>query len=130
MNISIAPNHWFSFALTGLQADGVTPAPINGILKISDYVSAYVAVSGGVGVVVPKVTPPVGGSVIVEVTMDANDAASGTPLPEVSQAFEIFGPPLPGQVAFSAEFGTATDHTPIDTLHGTPDDPGAAVVLF
>jgi len=130
MNISIAPNHWFSFALTGLQADGVTPAPITGILKISDYVSAYVAVSGGVGVVVPKVVPAAGASVVVEVIMDANDAASGTPLPEVSQAFEIFGPPLPGQLAFSAQFGTAVDQTPIDTVHGTPSDPGSASVTF
>ena len=130
MNISIAPNHWFSFALTGLQADFVTPAPITGILKISDYVSAYVAVSGGVGVIVPKVTPAAGASVVVEVIMDANDAASGTPLPEVSQTFEIIGPPLPGQLAFSAVFGTAVDQTPIDTVHGTPADPGSASVTF
>ena len=130
MNIPILPNHWRNFPLNGFAADGITPAAITGILKVDDYTSAYVAVGSGLGAIVPKVVPAAGASVVVTVTMDANDAVSGTPLPEVSQTFEIFGPPLPGQVAFSAAFGAFADQTPIDTLHGTPTDPGSASVTF
>jgi hypothetical protein len=127
-NVSLQPNQWCNFPLQGFAQDGTTPEPIHGTLKVSDYTKAYVVISSGLGCVVPKVAAPQGGSFEVTITMDATDAATGTPLPEVDLTVEVFGAPAPSQVAFSAAFGTASIVTGIDSH--TPGDPGSDTVTF
>ena len=128
MNTSEQPNQWCNFPLLGFAADGLMPAAIHGTLKVSDYSKAYVTISSGLGCVVPKVAAPQGGSFEVTITMDATDAATGTPLPEVDLTVEVFGAPAPNQVAFSAAFGTVST---VDGINAqTPGDPGSDTVSF
>lgn len=97
---------------------------------VSDYTKAYVSYASGLGALVPKIEAPQGGSFTVSAILNATDAATGAPLPQVQLDVIVNGPPDPDQLAVSASMVQAAIQQPIDTLHGTPSDPGSATVTF
>ena len=133
MNISasLGPGQWLTVPLVCRRSDGtvVDPNSISGTTTISDYTKAYGAMTS-VCYVVPRTQPAEGESFVVSLVVNPKDKASGVALDPIQIDVTFNGPPHPAQVVQSVEFGTVSPQSPIDTLHGTPGDPGSDTVTF
>ena len=114
---------------TGLDASG-NPEPItNKTASVDNYAAAYVAASPGAGsagqlYVVPKGAIPQGGSVSVNVTIGATNAA-GNQI-SVVQPVTFQGPPLPPPAVSLSITAGVQGITPFNV----PADPGSASITF
>lgn len=113
---------------TGLDSNG-NPAPITArSATIDNYTDAYVANNSGSGqlFVVAKVAPPVGGSLTVNVTLNAEDANGNAIAPVVQPVtFQGAPPPLPA-VSLSITGGGSIGKSPFNV----DPDPGADTITF
>lgn len=122
-------NQALSFPVTGQDVDG-NPKGIVGTIQSSDHSKAFVATTpGNVGWVVPRITPPVGSSVVVSILLALKDAnVDGHNLPIIQLDVTINGPAVPIPVPASIAVIGSLTVSAIDAF--TPADPGAAAQVF
>ena len=127
LTVSLQNGNWASVAVNAVDS-GSNPQAIHGAVTIDDYSKAYCYGNAGGFGIVPKLAAPQGGSYQVTATFQAF-SQDGTALDPVTLTATVSGPPVTPQ-ATALLLGSPVVQPSIDTLHGTPDDPGGAQVTF
>jgi hypothetical protein len=128
--ITINPGEVGLFTVFGAtDSTGTVPAPVTGgTATISDYTSAYVAVTGNANeyMVVPKITLTPGQKISLTVAFSSALASDGTTVASLSVDLELDGAPVQVPVATALVLGPAT--TPTATSVTVPADPGSGTI--